>query len=99
MIEFQGFAPPYASSSKQPDQCILPIGQKLPTVVIESGWTESFLDLHRDRDLWLKGGAGDVQIVLLFKWSKLASGVNGVVELWNLDQAGNENRLQREVIN
>ena len=48
--------------------------------------------------LWLKGGAGAVQIVLLFKWSKLAGDrVKGDAEVYNLDPAGNDN-LQSEVI-
>ena len=85
------------SSSKQPDQCIVPTGQDLPTVVVESGWTES---LHRDMSLWLKGGAGAVRIVLLFKWSKKLAGnrVKGYVEVYNLDPAANENLIQTEVI-
>ena len=49
--------------------------------------------------LWLKGGAGAVRVVLLFKWSKVAGNrVKGDVELYNLDIAGNENLIQAEVI-
>jgi hypothetical protein len=71
----------------------------MPTVVIESGWTESRPNLLRDLRLWLKGGAGAVQLVFLFKWSKLTGNrVKGVIEVYNLDQAGNENLIQREVI-
>ena len=50
-------------------------------------------------NLWLKGGAGTVQMVLLFKWSKLAGDrVKGYVEVFNLDPVGNENLIQTEVI-
>ena len=51
-------------------------------------------------NLWLKGGAGAVQIVLLFKWSKKLAGnrVKGYVEVYNLDPAANENLIQTEVI-
>ena len=99
MKAFKNFGPPYTSSSKEPDQCILPDGQIMPTIVIESGWTESRLYLHRDMSLWLKGGGGAVQLVFLFKWSKLVGNrVKGVVEVFNLDQAGNESLIQREDI-
>ena len=49
--------------------------------------------------LWLKGGAGAVQMILLFKWSKVAGNrVKGDVEVYNLDPARNENLIQTEVI-
>jgi hypothetical protein len=49
--------------------------------------------------LWLRGGAGDVRMVLLFKWTKLSGRrVEGFVEVHNLDPAGNENPTQTEVI-
>jgi hypothetical protein len=49
--------------------------------------------------LWLRGGAGAVQMVLLFKWSKWTnSRVKGFVEVYNLDLAGNVNLIQTEVI-
>ena len=51
-------------------------------------------------NLWLKGGTGFVQVVLLFKWTKLVGKrVKVFVELYDLDPAGNERLLQREVIN
>ena len=49
--------------------------------------------------LWLKGGAGFVQVVLLFKWTKKGSNqVKAFVEVYDLDAAGNERLLQHEVI-
>jgi len=99
MIAFHGFAPPFASSSKEPDQCIRPRGLATPTVVFESGWSESHLGLLRDADLWLRGGAGNVQLVFIFNWSKLTGNrVKGVVEVYNLNQAGNMNLIQAVVI-
>src|SRR5271170_3865032 len=99
MIAIRTFAPPYASSRKEPDQCILPIGLAMPTVVIESGWSESSLYLLQDMKLWLQGGTGTVQLVFLFNWSQLTGNrVKGVVELYNLNQAGNENLIQAVVI-
>jgi hypothetical protein len=50
-------------------------------------------------NLWLQGGAGAVEIVLLFKWSKSTAGqVRGYIEVHGLDPAGNVNLLQTEVI-
>jgi hypothetical protein len=38
---FRGFGDGYVGSSKEPDLCILPDHQDFPSVVIESGWSES----------------------------------------------------------
>lgn len=74
------------------------MGLRLPTVVVESGWSESRPRLHNDMNLWLKGTAGAVQMVLLIKWSKLGGDrVKGYVEVYNLDPAGDENLIQTEV--
>jgi hypothetical protein len=49
--------------------------------------------------LWLRGGAGFVQVVLLFKWTKIAGNrVKAFVEVYDLDPAGNERLIQNEVI-
>ncbi|PGH27937.1 hypothetical protein AJ80_00191 [Polytolypa hystricis UAMH7299] len=94
--EFQG---PYAASEKQPDMSIVPDGQHLPSVVVESGWSESFAKLHRNMRLWLVGGAGEVKLALLLKWTKTPGNhAKGVVESWDLDPAGNERLLQTEAI-
>lgn len=75
-----------------------PAGMDLPTLVIESGWSESRPLLHQDRDLWLRGGAGSVQVVLVMKWTKGASNrVRGDIEVFDLDPLGNVRSLQREV--
>ena len=50
-------------------------------------------------NLWLRGGAGFVQVVLLFKWTKITDDrVKAFVEVFDLDPAGNERLLQTEVI-
>lgn len=95
---FRGFENPYSASRKQPDMSIVPDNQTFPSVVVESGWSESLTRLHRDMRLWLVGSAGQVQPVLLFKWTKLPGNrVKGVVESWDLDPAGHERLLQSEV--
>lgn len=38
--------------SKESDQCIRSGTQPLPIIVIESGWTKSWLKLHPDMKLW-----------------------------------------------
>ena len=93
------FKPPYINSSKQPDQAIILNNQVIPTVIIEAGWSESIPKLHQDMKLWLKGGSGFVQVVLLFKWTEITGGrVKAFVEVYDLDPAGNERLLQNEVI-
>jgi hypothetical protein len=71
-LAFKTFGGVYASSRKEPDQCILPTGCKLPSLVVESGWAESCTDLLRDKELWLNGGAGSVTVVIVIKWSKVS---------------------------
>ncbi|KAK2747704.1 hypothetical protein FQN55_004874 [Onygenales sp. PD_40] len=95
---YQGFAPPYTSSSKQPDTCIVPDDLRLPTVVIETGWTESWPRLNADKDLWLVGGGGSVELVLLIRWSKLVGNkVKGEIQAHGRNAAGNIVLLQTEV--
>jgi hypothetical protein len=49
--------------------------------------------------LWLRGGAGFVQVVLLFKWTEITGKrVKAFVEVYDLDPAGNVRLLQTEVI-
>ncbi|OCK95810.1 uncharacterized protein K441DRAFT_74929 [Cenococcum geophilum 1.58] len=93
------FGPPYINSSKQPDQAIVPQDKDIPTVIVEAGWSESVPKLHQDTSLWLKGGAGFVQVVLLIKWTKIiGKRVKAFVEVYNLDLAGNKRLLQTETI-
>ncbi|CUS12289.1 unnamed protein product, partial [Tuber aestivum] len=41
---------------------------EFPTIVLESGWSESQAQLERDSQLWFQGSAGAVKVVLLFKF-------------------------------
>ncbi|KAL2012008.1 hypothetical protein VTN00DRAFT_4726 [Thermoascus crustaceus] len=86
---FEGFRPPYALSHKEPDSCILTIDQGMPTIVFESGWTESHPRLRSDTNLWTIGGASTVQLVFTIQWSKLSGGrVEGVMEVYNRSACG-----------
>ena len=70
----------------------------LPTLVVESGWSESRAHLREDRNLWLIGGAGSVQVVLVMKWTKnAAKEVKGDIGVFDLDPFGNVRTLQQEV--
>lgn len=98
MIGFTGFLGQYTSSRKEPDAHIIPLTLDMPTVVVESGWSESRAQLHRDRDLWLIGGRGVVNVVIVIKWVRNSSNqVKGDIELFDLDPQGAVRSLQQEV--
>lgn len=98
MIGFTGFLGQYTSSRKEPDAHIIPLTLDMPTVVVESGWSESRAQLHRDRNLWLIGGRGVVNVVIVIKWVKNRSNqVKGDIELFDLDPQGAVRSLQQEV--
>lgn len=98
LLGFSSFSAPYASSRKEPDQSILPLGMRFPTLIVESGWSESRPQLYHDRDLWLIGSAGSVEVVLVLKWTKDSRGyVEGDIELFDLDPLQNVRSLQKEV--
>ena len=70
----------------------------LPTVVVECGWSETHAKLYNDRDLWLLGGRGSMQLVIIVEWSKSdRSKVKGEIELFGLDETGQVSCLQRQV--
>lgn len=82
---------------KQPGLCILPGNLPLPTVVVESGWSELWPRLVSDRDLWLIGGPA-VEAVFLLRWTKIAGGrVKGDIQLHGRDAARNVVLIQEEV--
>lgn len=63
--------------------------------MVETGEMEGRAKLHQDMRLWLIGGMGQVQLVLLFNWSKISGGlVKGDLEVWDLDPTGNERLVQ-----
>ncbi|OJD13249.1 hypothetical protein AJ78_06271 [Emergomyces pasteurianus Ep9510] len=96
---FCGFTAPYADSSKEPDTYFLPGNQPLPTVVIETGWSESWSRLNADKDLWLVGGGGAVQLVMLIIWTKVTGNrIKGDLQVHGRDPAGNVVLLQAESI-
>ncbi|KAL1967341.1 hypothetical protein VTN77DRAFT_3387 [Rasamsonia byssochlamydoides] len=95
---FNSFSLSYTGSRKEPDLYILPYGQTLPSLVGEAGWSESRAQLQRDMELWLRGGAGVVNLVFLSTWTKNNGRVSGTLEVWDLDRTGNARLLQSEGI-
>src|ERR1700722_12297265 len=51
-----------------------------PTIVIESGWSESLTRLQQDAGIWLENSGGDVKIVLLFSIGRTARTM--IIEKW-----------------
>ncbi|EFE41463.1 hypothetical protein TRV_03822 [Trichophyton verrucosum HKI 0517] len=97
LLALAGFAAPYTSAVKEPDACILPDSLPLPTVAVESCWSESWPRLEADRDLWLVGGTA-VELVLLIRWTKISNGrVKGDLHVHGRDLAGNVVLLRTEV--
>ncbi|KAK2807283.1 hypothetical protein FQN50_005436 [Emmonsiellopsis sp. PD_5] len=79
---FDAFVSPYASSSKEPDVCIRPDNLTLPTIAVESGWSDARPRFLADKDLWLVGGP-TVEAVFLVQWAKVAGGhIKGYIELY-----------------
>jgi hypothetical protein len=71
--------------SKEGDSAFKPLSMRLreadwPTIVLESGWSESLTRLHRDARLWLESSGGDVKIVLLFSIGRTARTI--IIEKW-----------------
>ncbi|KAE8306439.1 hypothetical protein BDV41DRAFT_569939 [Aspergillus transmontanensis] len=66
---FDSFTGQYAHSSKEPDLFLRPATYSLPSIVVESGWSECWPRLHADKDLWMYGST-TVNVVVLLKWSK-----------------------------
>jgi hypothetical protein len=51
-----------------------------PTIVLESGWSESLTKLRQDAHIWLKNSRGDIKIVLLFLIGRTARTM--IIEKW-----------------
>ncbi|KAI9924864.1 hypothetical protein ASPWEDRAFT_172174 [Aspergillus wentii DTO 134E9] len=93
------FHSPYTGSRKEPDLFIRPGNQRLPSVVIESGWGESMPRLHDDMRLWLVGGNGVVKAVIIIEWHRVAADkVGGKVEVYTLDGDDAPILRQEEII-
>lgn len=89
---------PYSGSRKEPDFFFQVNDHILPTLAIESGWSESKEQLRNDMNLLLMGGNGSVKIFIIVKWTKLQGArVSGTVELFMRYQNGMPRLEQSEV--
>lgn len=75
--------------------------ENMPTLVFESGFSESHPRLDDDVPLWITGGAPTVQLVFLLKWNKMASlaRIEGVINIYGKDENGYPVLLLSQVIN
>ena len=72
---YKNFGAPFARAVKEADFTFIPMvgpgrtkGAKFPSVVLESGWSESATRLREDARLWQEGSAGAVRVVLQIKF-------------------------------
>src|SRR5436305_13002631 len=71
--------------SKEGDSAFKPLSIRpretdWPTIVLESGWSESLTRLRRDAHIWLENSGGEVKIVLLFSIGRTARTM--IIEKW-----------------
>lgn len=95
---FEKFIEPYCLSSKEPDLCLIPGYQKpfWPTVLIETGWTESSWSyLKDDARVWLLGARPNVQMVISICWSHIERQIKGTLRVY--ERGVNNSLLERQV--
>ncbi|KAN0071895.1 hypothetical protein V8E54_009624 [Elaphomyces granulatus] len=86
---------------KEPEGFIRPFESRanLPTIAVETGWSESWPILLNEKDLWLLGGAPDVQLVFLIVWTQLdGNRVQGDLYVYGRDVTGAPILMQAEQI-
>ncbi|KAJ5495112.1 hypothetical protein N7539_000228 [Penicillium diatomitis] len=95
-LEFQ--SGPYRCSRKEPDFFIRAKNDALPSLVMESGWSESWNHLMDDMSLLLVGGDGAINAVVILSWqlNRRTRLVSGFVELYVRDRSGMPMLRQRE---
>lgn len=72
-------------SVKEPDWLLNINGCEIPTIAIETGWSESYRRSFADKELILDGGQGACSTVIIVNWSKLRNQISGFVEVWKWD--------------
>lgn len=93
-----------SSSQKEPDQCLFPIASRpsmdsfngWPTLVLETGVSESLPRLQADSCWWFKNSGGATRIVLVIAIRKQTRKI--IVQKWQLAPAGSPNPLTRSYI-
>lgn len=86
--------------TKRPDQQYLPkvlppgYSGDWPSVVVESGWSESKAKLARDASWWLTSGAGEVKNAVTLSVSQTRREI--VIEIWELVHRATRQEPQRK---
>lgn len=89
---------PYRGWEKTHDYAVLVKSHRLPTVVVESGWSETYCGLFEDINRILVGGNGKINIAFLLKWRKRSNNcVSGIIEVYKCDHANIPRLIQQEV--
>ncbi|KAB8266950.1 hypothetical protein BDV30DRAFT_244780 [Aspergillus minisclerotigenes] len=91
---------PSRGSRKEPDLFIRTKGYRLPSLVIECGWSGSTDYLLDDMNLLLSGSDGAIRAIVIIEWQLKRNPrfVSGAVELYVRDRNGMPIRRQREII-
>lgn len=89
---------PYMGRAKAPNIAIRQRNARLPSVVFESGWSESITQLHNDMREWITWGNGLVKVVVILNWTRIGNNrVRGLAEVWFRNNSGNGQLLERHV--
>lgn len=70
-LAIRSFLPSYASSRKEPNLKYRPGNQRFPSIVMETGWSESIPRIRDDINVWLLGGKEFVKAVLIVEWHRI----------------------------
>ncbi|GIK02050.1 hypothetical protein Aspvir_006093 [Aspergillus viridinutans] len=90
---------PYSGSWKEPDFFFRATHYYLPTLAVQSGWSESKEQLYKGMELLLVGGNGSTNVVMIVQWTRLEEArVSGTVELFVRDENGIPKLEQSETI-
>ncbi|KAF9893089.1 hypothetical protein FE257_012500 [Aspergillus nanangensis] len=91
--------------AKQPDQCLWPTGrqplagnpQGWPTLVIETGVSESLSHLQEDARWWFENSMGETRIVLVISINRTRRSI--IIQKWQLAPPATPSPLTRSRIN
>lgn len=80
----------YTGSLKAPDYCFWPRGLSYPSIVLETGYSESWNMLLEDQEIWSEGTGYEVSIVILVKIARpnTAGAVTAKCSVTMFDQNG-----------
>lgn len=97
-LAIRSFLPSYASSRKEPNIKFRPGNQRFPSIVMETGWSESIPRIRDDINVWLLGGKEFVKAVLIVEWHRIrdSDAIGGNAELYTLDDTNTSPILRQE---